>query len=195
VAAGCDDWQVLAQRAAQAVHEIDPNRTLIVEPPDWGSASGFTGFHPLALSNVVYSFHVYDPHAYTHQNVFGPTPQVAYPGRIDGAWWDKAAIERAIEPATAFAARYRVQLYVGEFSVIRWAPGGETYLSDLIQIIESHGWDWSYHAYREWEGWSVEYGSDKNVHTPATTPTLRKQVLLKWLGKNRFGAGAAGGEK
>ena len=189
VAEGCDDWQSLALRASQTVRIIDPGRTVIVEPPDWGSASGFIGFQPIGLSNVVYSFHIYDPHEFTHQGVNGPSEPITYPGKIHGASWDKAAIERAIEPATTFAKRYRVQLYVGEFSVIRWAPGGDKYLSDLIEVIESHGWDWSYHAFREWDGWSVEHGSDPNDHAPTLQPTARKQVLLKWLRQNKVEAG------
>ena len=186
VVEGCDDWQGLALRAGQAVRSIDPASTLIIEPPDWGSATGFVGFQPIGLSNVVYSFHIYDPHAFTHQGVNGPSPPITYPGEINGRRWDKAAIESAIEPATTFAKRYRVQMYVGEFSVIRWAPGGDKYLSDLIEVMESHGWDWSYHAFREWDGWSVEYGSDPNDHTRSAQPTARKQVLLKWLRQNKI---------
>ena len=34
-------WQDLAQRAAQAIREIDPQRTLIVEPAAWGGPEGF----------------------------------------------------------------------------------------------------------------------------------------------------------
>ena len=181
----CDDWQTLALRAGQAIRSIDPQRTLIVEPPSWGNASGFSRFQPVALPNVVYSFHFYEPHAFTAQGVDGASPAQAYPGQIDGAWWDKSALERALEPATAFASRYRVSMYVGEFSVIRWAPGGEKYLSDLIDLLESRGWDWSYHAFREWDGWSVEHGADKNDHTPTIQPTARKQVLLQGLGKNK----------
>jgi hypothetical protein len=185
VAEGCDDWQSLASRASQAVRTIDPDRTLIIEPPDWGSASGFTGFQPIGFSNVVYSFHIYDPHEFTHQGVNGPSQPITYPGKINGALWNKAAIERAIEPATIFAKRYRVQMYVGEFSVIRWAPGGDKYLSDLIEVMESHGWDWSYHAFREWDGWSVEHGSDPNDHAPTLQPAPRKEVLLKWMRQNK----------
>jgi hypothetical protein len=70
---------------------------------------------------------------------------------------------------------------VGEFSAIRWAPGADRYLSDLIGIIEAHGWDWTYHAFREWDGWSVEYSPDKNDHNPAPAPTARQQVLMKWM--------------
>jgi hypothetical protein len=189
VAEGCDDWQSLALRASRVVRSIDPACTLIIEPPDWGSASGFVGFQPLGLSNVVYSFHIYDPHEFTHQGVNGPSPPIAYPGKIGGTMWDKAAIEHAIAPATTFAERYRVHLYVGEFSVIRWAPGGEKYLSDLIEVMESHGWDWSYHAFREWDGWSVEHGSDKDDHARTAQPTARNQVLLKWMRQNKTETG------
>lgn len=181
VAEGCDDWQTLALRAGQAIREIDPNSTLIVEPPSWGSPQGFAGFQPVPLTNIVYSFHMYNPHEFTHQGVFGPSEPITYPGRIAGALCDKAALEKSVGPAIDFARRYRVHLYVGEFSAIRWAPGAEKYLDDLIRIFEAHGWDWSYHAFREWEGWSVEYGPDQNDHHPAAQPTARQKVLLKWL--------------
>jgi aryl-phospho-beta-D-glucosidase BglC (GH1 family) len=32
----CDDWQALAERTAQAIRSIDPERALIVEPSPWG---------------------------------------------------------------------------------------------------------------------------------------------------------------
>jgi hypothetical protein len=47
------------------------------------------------------------------------------------------------------------------------------------------GWDWTYHAYREWDGWSVEHNSDPNNHEPTTEPTKRKKLLLDWFGKNK----------
>lgn len=181
LAEGCDDWQSLALRAGQAVRERDPDRTLIVEPPNWGSPQGFVGFQPVPLTNTVYSFHMYIPAEFTHQGVFSPAQPIAYPGRIAGAMWDQAALEKAIGPAIDFARRYRVHMFVGEFSAIRWAPGGEKYLDDVISIFEAHGWDWTYHAFREWDGWSVEHGSDKDNHKPAMEPTARKRVLLKWF--------------
>ena len=67
-------------------------------------------------------------------------------------------------------------MYVGEFSAIIWAPGKSAYnyLSDLLDIYESEGWDWAYHAYREWYGWSLEHeASDKqNVKQVGSTDRL-----------------------
>ena len=183
---GCDDWQALAERAARAIRAIDPRRTLIVEPANWGGPDGLNDLVPLPISNVVYSVHMYLPHAFTHQGVYGKGPAYNYPGWIEGKLWDKAALERALRPAIDFQQRYNVQIYIGEFSAIRWAPDHSAYryLSDLIDIFEAHGWDWSYHAFREWSGWSVEHGADPNDTKPAASPPDREKLLRDWFARN-----------
>lgn len=184
-APGCMNWQGLALAAGKAVREVDPDRTLIIEPPKWGSAGGFTYFNPVPLERVVYSFHLYDPIRFTHQKVFhAGEVTVAYPGVIDGKEWNRAALAAAMQPAIDFAARYRVHLYVGEFSAIRWAEGADKYLEDVTAIFEEHGWDWTYHAYREWPGWNLEYGADAADMQPAKQPTARFKVLEKWWKRN-----------
>ena len=59
------------------------------------------------------------------------------------------------------------------------------YLKDLISIFEAHGWDWSYHAFREWNGWSVEHGPDRNNSAPVAQPTDRERLLREWFAQNR----------
>ena len=46
---------------------------------------------------------------------------------------------------------------VGEFSAITWADGADRYIADCISLFNEHGFDWTYHAFREWPGWSVEH--------------------------------------
>jgi len=36
-------------------------------------------------------------------------------------------------------------------------------------------WDSSYHAFREWSGWSVEHGSDRSNTKPSAEPTNRQR--------------------
>ena len=112
---------------------------------------------------------------------------VAYPGVIDGKQYDKAALEKALAPVVEFQRNYNVSIYIGEFSAIRWAPdhSAERYLRDVIEIFEANGWDWSYHAFREWSGWSVEHTEDKADLKPATMPTGRQKLLMEWYGKNQ----------
>jgi hypothetical protein len=181
------DWQELAERAAKAIRVIDPKRTIIVEPPEWGNPQGLRELHPLDVPNVVYSVHMYLPHAFTHQGVDGPGKAYHYPGEIEGKRWDKARLEAALQPVVEFQRKNNVHIYIGEFSAIRWAPdeSANRYLKDLIDIFEAHDWDWSYHAFREWDGWSVEHGSDPNDHNRSKTPTDREHLLRSWFAKNR----------
>ncbi|MCX8107559.1 MAG: glycoside hydrolase family 5 protein, partial [Verrucomicrobiae bacterium] len=184
---GCDDWQALAERAAREIRNIDPDRAIIVEPASWGGPDGLRDLVPLPMSNVVYSVHMYVPHAFTHQGVYDRGPAVHYPGVIGGEYWDKSALERVLRPVIEFQQTYGVHIYIGEFSAIRWAPGDSAmqYLRDLIEIFEKHGWDWSYHAFREWHGWSVEHDSDRNNTRPVETPTDRQMLLRQWYSQNQ----------
>jgi endoglucanase len=184
---GCLYWQELSEKAARAVREIDPEHAIIIECPEGDNPFGFVDFAPIDVPHVVYSVHMYLPHTFTHQGVYGQyTKQWLYPGEIDGRLWDKAQIERALQPAIDFAERYRVHMYVGEFSAIRWAPDNSAYryLRDCIEVFEAHGWDWTYHAFREWNGWSVEHGPDKNDNNPSPTETDREKLLREWYAKN-----------
>jgi hypothetical protein len=116
------DWQELAERAARAIRSIDSARTIVVEPPEWGNPQGLRELRPLDVPNVVYSVHMYMPHAFTHQGVDRTGQTYRYPGEIEGKRWDKAQLEGALAPAIEFQRKYNVHIYIGEFSAIRWAP-------------------------------------------------------------------------
>jgi hypothetical protein len=129
---------------------------------------------------------MYIPHHFTHQGVYDNPAGLSYPGVIDGKPWDKERLRKALQPARDFAWDYGVHMYVGEFSAIRWAPGesAHAYLKDVIDILEENGWDWAYHAFREWDGWSVEHGPDPKDHARAKEPTSRQKLLGGWFAKN-----------
>lgn len=120
----------------------------------------FAYLSPLAMDNIIYKVHMYAPHSFTHQRLAGEGPVVTYPGRIDGEMWDRERIRRELKPVIEFQKRHNCKIYVGEFSAIAWAPGAEKYLNDCIEVFEELGWDWSYHAFREWNGWSLEHEGD-----------------------------------
>ena len=183
---GVANWLDTQVRAARAIREIDSSRPIFIAPAKWGSADGFRDLDPVDIPNVIYQTHMYFPHAFTHQGVGNKTTGLAFPGRINGQWVDKAALREHLKPVREFQLAYNVHIYAGEFSAIRWAPGDSAYqyLKAVIELFEEYGWDWSYHAYREWDGWSVEHGPDPNDHSPTTEPTDRKKLLLEWFGKN-----------
>jgi endoglucanase len=187
VADGLLDWRDLATKATRTIRAVDPCKPVVFEPSPWGGPDGFDFLEPLDLDRVIYSFHMYRPHSFTHQGVSNNRVGISYPGRIDGQFWDKEALREAMRPAIEFQQAYNVHIYVGEFSAIRWAPGDSAYnyLRDVIDLLEHYGWDWSYHAFREWDGWSVEHGPDRTDRRPPETPTPRMQLLLRWFARNQ----------
>jgi hypothetical protein len=186
---GLMTWPELATEATRIIRRIDPGKPIVFEPGPWGTCKGFDEMIPLDLDRVIYSFHMYQPHAFTHQFQMEDNDPagIRYPGKIDGVMWDKERLRLAMQPALDFQKAYHVHLYVGEFSAIRWAPDNSAYryLRDVIEIFEEEEWDWSYHAFREFHGWSMEHTTDRADLQPSETPTRREQLLRSWFEKNQ----------
>ena len=171
------DYWTLQRRAAEAVREIDPDTAIVVESNDWDSPGAFAYLSPLRMDNVIYQVHCYRPMEFTHQGVGGRPVGPVWPDPSKG--WDRDLIRRTMEPVREFQKRHGAKIYVGEFSASTWAPGADAYLRDCIAVFEEFGWDWSYHAFREWGGWSVEHASEapgKPFVPSADNP--RKRALL-----------------
>ena len=186
-APGVLKWRELAERTAKAVRAIDPDTAIIVEPSPGGLPDAFRQFVPIDAPGIVYSAHMYVPHAFTHQGVSAEWPDAyEYPGPIQGRMWDKERLRTALQPVREFQARHNVHIYIGEFSAVRWAPNesAHRYLRDVIELFEEYGWDWSYHAFREFHGWSVEHGPDRFDTRPVPGGTLRQALLLDWFSQN-----------
>ena len=184
------NWRELALRTSKEIRKIDPVKAIVIEPAPWGgpeALANFAPFDPKEVPNVVYSVHMYIPHNFTHQGVYEQPVGPVYPGVINGKYWDKEQLREALIIPRKYAKDHNVAIYIGEFGSIRWAPDNSTYryLKDCIEIFEEEGWDWAYHAFREWQGWSVEHGPDKDDARPAARPTDRELLLRSWFEKNK----------
>lgn len=103
---------------------------------------------------------------------------------IRGVKYDREKLREILQPVRDFQLRHNAKIYVGEFSAAAWAPGADRYLADCIELFEEYGWDWSYHAFREWDGWSVEHeGENRNSLRPSAD-NARKRVLLNGFKRN-----------
>ncbi|MEX2607238.1 MAG: hypothetical protein WD708_07820 [Kiritimatiellia bacterium] len=51
-------------------------------------------------------------------------------------------------------------------------------------MFEEYEWDWAYHAFREWQGWSVEHGTDKSNEGMLSEPGPRMKLLMNEFQKN-----------
>ncbi len=173
-----DPWYTMSERLAKAIREIDPDTPIITEP-------NFASTRPLNVKNVIYSPHLYSPHSYTHQGIGARKVKWSYPGIIDGVYWDKDQLRVSMKDAIEFQQKYHVPMFVGEFSVIFDAKGGDQYLKDIIELMEEYGWDWTYHAFRESLIWSLEYERDDSGKSVKSEDNARKRVVLEFLKKNK----------
>jgi endoglucanase len=181
---GVGDYLEGQVMVAKAIRAIDPKAPIFIESNEADSAWGFRELAPVDVPNLIYQVHMYTPGEFTHQGVYDKTRVFTYPGQINGAGWDREKLRASLQPVRDFQLAYNAHIYVGEFSAARWAPGAANYLRDCIAIFEEYGWDWTYHAYREWDGWSVEHGPNPDDHQPTREPTDRKRLLLEWFATN-----------
>ena len=173
------DYWTLQRRAAEIVRAIDPDTPVIIESNNCDSAATFAYLSPLRMDNVIYQVHCYVPSQFTHQGINNYDLGTKWPDPEKG--WDKEFVREALRPVREFQERHHARIYVGEFSAIAWAEGAENYLRDCIELFEEYGWDWTYHAFREWEGWSVEHEGPDPKHLVPSEDNPRRRVLLDGL--------------
>ncbi|MEK6796285.1 MAG: cellulase family glycosylhydrolase [Spirochaetota bacterium] len=181
----------------QAVRAVDRNTYLIIEPAPWGLPWCFEGFQPIDNPKVVYSFHHYMPHTYTHQGIHGyktaEYTNKAYPGILKKfpsdppMMWNKEELEKSMVIAADFAKKNNAIMWVGEFSAIRWAPGAAQWIKDSIDIFEKYDYSWSYHCYQGWNGWNPTFDADEpDSNDPdGGKDTDRLKVLVDAWKKNK----------
>eukprot|EP00026_Physarum_polycephalum_P006064 Phypoly_transcript_06105.p1 GENE.Phypoly_transcript_06105~~Phypoly_transcript_06105.p1 ORF type:complete len:540 (+),score=81.67 Phypoly_transcript_06105:182-1621(+) len=177
-------WYDLAQLTINTIRSVDTVTSIIVEGMNWGGITNLWGLPMFSGGRIIYEAHTYTPGPYTNQHITSSDPTTyTYPGNIAGTYWDKDLIFKTNQIARDFMLTYNVQVYIGEFSTARWSPGGYLYLNDTVSSFEALGFDWTYHAFREAQVWSLECSDDINS-SDCNVNTDRKQTMLSWYAKN-----------
>jgi aryl-phospho-beta-D-glucosidase BglC (GH1 family) len=140
-------WAGIQARVAAAIREVAPKNTIIATGPNYSDVQDLLTQHPLADGNVIYNFHFYDPHEFTHQGAgWGAawwvyTHGIPYPASEDSMqellkevpdaanrfaleryWldhWDGHRIRLTIDEAAAWGQANGVPLICNEFGVYR----------------------------------------------------------------------------
>lgn len=177
---GCDYWS-LQRRAAEAVRAIDPVTPIVIESLEWDSADSFRYLSPLDMDNVIYQVHMYQPGEFTHQGVHAKDVYTRHKWPDPAKRWNRDYIRARLAPVRAFERKHNAKIYVGEFSAINWAEGADAYIADCIAVFNEYGWDWTFHAFREWAGWSVEHVGENVRSLRPSDDNPRKRALLNGL--------------
>ena len=181
------NWLRIQYDAARAIRQIDPETPIIVESNFWCSPGRYDLMEPFPLKNIIYQIHMYAPGEFTHQGVHNEEYSNAYPAKATAyhtLGLNREKFRDIVQTTIDFQNKYGAKIFVGEFSAAVWAPGAAAYLDEVIKLFEEEKWDWTYHAFREWNGWSLEHeGPPSDVRPSADND--RKQVILKYLKLNK----------
>lgn len=191
-------WQdVMLPAAIKAIRGVNKTIWLEVMPGPWGLTKGYKNFEPMDDPYIIYGFHFYVPHNYTHQGIRNRPGGLVYPGMLkmfNGSpktMWNKEDLEKHMMPAIKFAKANDARLLCGEFGIVRWAPGRVQWLTDVIGLFEKHDIGWSWHNPAGSGVFNLAFEPDDEPHNPEgmanfndghITPALR--VVLDALEKN-----------
>ena len=140
-------WAGIQARTAAAIREVAPRNTIIATGPNYSDIADLLTQHPLLDGNVIYNFHFYDPHEFTHQGASWGAPYwtyehvIPYPAtestmqellkeipdpadrfRLENYWldhWDAHRIRLLIDEAAAWGKTNNVPLICNEFGAYR----------------------------------------------------------------------------
>jgi len=138
-------WAAVQTRAIAAIRQAAPHHTIIATAERYSGLTDLLALEPVSDPNVIYTFHDYEPFAFTHQGAtwtmaqVRPLRGVSYPSTpeniaqavsqeqqlIDQHWinsygldrWDAARIRSELSFAGKWAALHHVPVYCGEFGV------------------------------------------------------------------------------
>src|SRR5260221_4470261 len=136
-------WEGVQGKLAVAIREGAPQHTIIVAGAYWSGENELLFFDPLRDGNIIYNFHFYDPHIFTHQGATWSTNYVHYlkempypstPENVHAAAtlipdainrlqaihygldrWNAARIDGEIGQVAAWAKRWNVPVTCNEF--------------------------------------------------------------------------------
>lgn len=164
-----ESWRELTKSVINEIRKYDPGRFIVVTPVLGGMPTQYNYAKPLEDTRVIYGLHMYLPHDYTHQGIHGRPLGLKYPGLVAFQYYDKNKLEELMMPAIEFQRKYKVPVWVGEFSSVRWARGSNAYLRDLIEIFDKHDFGWAYFQYKSYHGWDPDnntaYCADNQIDT------------------------------
>jgi aryl-phospho-beta-D-glucosidase BglC (GH1 family) len=140
-------WAGIQARVAAAIREAAPRNTIIATGPNYSDIVDLLAMHPLPDGNVIYNFHFYDPHYFTHQGAgwgetwWSYTHNIPYPAtestmaelikevpdaasryKLERYWldrWDGHRMRMLIDEAAAWGHENGVPLICNEFGAYR----------------------------------------------------------------------------
>jgi endoglucanase len=196
-------WYGVEAKLAAAIRRGAPKNTIIAAGARWDDDDDMVFLEPLADTNVIYVFHFYEPHIFTHQGAtwgayywhwlkglhYPSSPENAaqvatllpeardrmYVIRYGQDHWDAGHVEAEINQAADWGKRHGVPLICNEFGVFR----------DFSEPQDRNGWikDVRMALERHNIGWAMwDYDGNFGVVTKKDGKITPDELTVKALG-------------
>ncbi|MFH1496827.1 MAG: glycoside hydrolase family 5 protein [Verrucomicrobiota bacterium] len=166
-------WNAIQTELVGAVRQVAPAHTLLVCGDAWSLRSELLALRPPEDANLIANFHLYEPHAFTHQGAgwVGPWARqvrgLTYPpnagnlaalrvgldddarARLDdyaATGWDAAVYNEFLQPVAAWAREHNLPLICTEFGVYKkFSPRASrlAWLRDVSAALTDAGIGWT----------------------------------------------------
>jgi len=135
-------WNSIQQKVVAAIREVDTKHTIVVGPASWNSYHNLDAMPTYNDTNLIYTFHFYDPFLFTHQGaswtILGPSKDIPFPylaeempslpAGLIGTWGEgsysdyknvgtEQKVREWIDIAANFSESRNVPVWCGEFGV------------------------------------------------------------------------------
>ena len=198
-------WYGVETKLAAAIRRGAPKNTIIAAGARWDDDDDMVFLEPLADTNVIYVFHFYEPHIFTHQGATWGAyywhwlKGLHYPSSPENAaqvatllpeardryqvirygqdHWDAARVEADINQAADWGRQHSVPLICNEFGVFR----------DFSEPQDRNAWikDVRMALERHNIGWAMwDYDGNFGVVTKKEGKTTPDELTIKALGLN-----------
>jgi endoglucanase len=196
-------WLGVQMKLAASIRQGAPKHTIIAAGASWSNDDELVFQEPLRDQNVIYNFHFYEPHIFTHQGAtwseyywhwlkgvrYPSTPESAaqvaaqVPNEVDRLrvvrygrdHWDAARIEAEMKQAAEWARHRGVPLLCNEFGVYRAfsAPADRAAWIRDVRTALEHNGI----------GWTMwDYSGSFGVVTKSDGKAVPDESVLKALG-------------
>ena len=147
------EWKRISRECVRRIRRLAPDVLILLGSYQWNSAQAVPALDAPFDDKVIYNFHFYEPHEFTHQGAYWMAPPFDQDRRMtfaeSGA--GEEFVEEFIAPALEKARKEGAELYCGEYGVIDVVPPEEAirWFRAVHAVFERHGIGRSMWSYKE----------------------------------------------
>jgi len=197
-------WEGVQSKLATAIREGAPAQTIVVAGANWSADNELLFIEPLRDPNIIYNFHFYDPHVFTHQgatwgeNYWHSVKTLPYPSTPEGAekaaatvpeaekrlavvrygldHWNAARLDEEFDQVAAWAKRWNVPVTCNEFGVYRKTANAQDRAAWISDVRTS--------LEKHGIGWAMwDYSGGFAVVTKENGKPIPDELTVKALGR------------